>query len=82
MAPPAELAEYHELVVGWLALALESFKVGQLQEENPDDRGVRAAASAIYLAFKDLGLALGPTLRLMDPSLKEALAECGCLIEA
>ena len=79
--PPAELVEYHELVVGWLALVLESLKVGQLQEENPDDRDARATAAALYLAFKDLGLALGPTLRLMDPSLKEVLAERGCLIE-
>ena len=81
VAPPAELVEYHQLVVAWLALTLESTLAARQQELTPDDPDARGHAAAVYLAFKDLGLALSPTLRLMDPSLKEALAERGCLIE-
>ncbi len=81
VAPPAELVEYHQLVVAWLALSLESILAAQQQELTPDDPDARGHAAAVYLEFKNLGLVLSSTLRLMDPSLKEALAERGCLIE-
>ena len=81
VAPPAELVEYHKLVVGWLVLTLEASLAARQEEQNPDDSTARGRLAGAYLGLKNLGLTLGPTLRLMDPALKQALAESGCLIE-
>ena len=81
VVPPVELADYHALVVGWLIVSAEGIRASQLQEQNPDDPETRGRIASVYLQFRDLGLALSPTLREMDPSLREALDERGCLIE-
>ena len=79
--PPAELVEYHKLVLTWMVLTLEGALAARQEEQTPDDSAARGRLAAVYLEFTNLGLALTRTLRLMDPSLKEALAERGCLLE-
>ena len=81
VVPPAELIEYHDLLIAYLVLTHERVLAARQQEQDPYDPDARSYAASVYLAFKDLGLALGPTIRLMEPSLKDALAERGCLLE-
>ncbi|MDE2838006.1 MAG: hypothetical protein OXL97_10950 [Chloroflexota bacterium] len=81
VAPPAELVEYHESVVAWMVLMLEGALAGRQEEQTPDDPAARGRLAAVYLEFANLDLALTRTLGLMDPSLKEALAERGCLLQ-
>ena len=81
MAPPAELTEYHSLLVGWLEHSFNRYEAAWQQEQNPDDPDTAAYVAILYQKFETLRLALGQTLRVMDPSLKEALAEHRCLIE-
>lgn len=81
IVPPAELMAYHDLLVSYIALSVIALDAGFQAQENPDDSDARGYAANVYLQFKNLGLTLGSTLRAMDPALKDALRERGCLLK-